>query len=254
MENIYTVYCHTNKINGKCYIGITRQEVEKRWLNGQGYSKNSHFYNAIKKYGWNNFKHEILYTNLTKEEAEQKEIELIAKLHSNEREFGYNIENGGNSIGRVSVETKQKLREINMGESNPMYGKRGKMCPNYGRKASEKTRRKISENHANLKGENHPMYGKCHAEESKKKISEGNSGKIRSSERKKQMSESFMGGKNPKAKRVVCEGVIYDCIKDCAEHYGVKYDTMKCWLNGTNKMPQAFADKGLRRMEEESGE
>ena len=47
----YTVYCHTNKINGKKYVGITKRLVEKRWLNGRGYNGNSIFRKAINKYG-----------------------------------------------------------------------------------------------------------------------------------------------------------------------------------------------------------
>lgn len=93
-DNCYTVYCHTNIINGKKYIGITRQKPEKRWQNGYGY-ENTYFWNAIKKYGWDSFKHDILYSGLTKEEACNIEIELIAKYKTAEREFGYNIAAGG---------------------------------------------------------------------------------------------------------------------------------------------------------------
>lgn len=112
---MYCVYKHTAP-NGKIYIGITSINPLKRWANGQGYKHNNHFWNAIQKYGWDNIKHEILYSDLTKEEACQKEIELIARYKSNQREFGYNIENGGNAIGKISEETKAYLREINLGK------------------------------------------------------------------------------------------------------------------------------------------
>lgn len=111
----YTVYMHTVP-NGKVYIGITRQKPEDRWLCGKGYQKQQYFYNAILKYGWKNIKHEILRTNLSKEEAEADEVELIARYRSNERQFGYNIANGGNVRGRFSAETIEKLRKSNTGK------------------------------------------------------------------------------------------------------------------------------------------
>lgn len=106
---MYTVYMHTNTANGKRYIGITCQRPLQRWKNGKGYKINICFTNAINKYGWENFKHDILYTNLTKAQAEAKEIELIAKYKSNNRKYGYNIENGGNCVGTHSIETRKKL-------------------------------------------------------------------------------------------------------------------------------------------------
>lgn len=113
----YVVYKHTNKINHKVYIGLTSQKPCHRWGRGTGYkpknpNNESYIYNAILKYGWDNFTHEILYSDLTKEEAEQKEIEMIAKYKSNQRKFGYNIDSGGNSVGKMSAETIQKLKDI----------------------------------------------------------------------------------------------------------------------------------------------
>ena len=104
----YTVYKHIAP-NGKVYIGITSQSLKQRWKrNGTGYKTNEHFYRAILKYSWDNIKHEILFENLTKEEAEQKEIELIAFYKSNNFNYGYNIENGGNT-NCVSEKTKLKI-------------------------------------------------------------------------------------------------------------------------------------------------
>ena len=70
-EKNYTVYMHTSP-SGKRYIGITRQNPpEKRWRNGNAYKGSKHFYRAIQKYGFENFEHEILFTELTKEEIDK---------------------------------------------------------------------------------------------------------------------------------------------------------------------------------------
>ena len=101
----YIVYKHTNKINGKSYVGITGINPVKRWRNGFGYYCQPKFFNAIKKYGWDNFSHEILAFDLTKEEACEIEKELIAEFNSIEN--GYNVSPGGNSmvcIERISVD------------------------------------------------------------------------------------------------------------------------------------------------------
>lgn len=110
----YSLYVHITP-NNKFYIGITKQKPVKRWLNGKGYQRQSYFYNAILKYGWKNIQHIILYSNLTKEDAENKEILLIKLLKSNNRKYGYNIENGGH-INKVSNETKIKIRNKNIGK------------------------------------------------------------------------------------------------------------------------------------------
>ena len=93
----YLIYKHTNKINDKCYIGQTCKKPEYRWCkDGSGYKKKQKkFWNAIKKYGWDNFTHEILYTGLTIEEANKLERELIQKYNSITN--GYNISEGGSN-------------------------------------------------------------------------------------------------------------------------------------------------------------
>ena len=73
----YTVYKHTSP-SGKVYIGITKRKPEYRWNKGKGYRKDQLlFYRAIKKYGWDNFTHEILYTGLSEKDAKNIEISLI---------------------------------------------------------------------------------------------------------------------------------------------------------------------------------
>ena len=92
--NDYKVYCHTAP-NGKRYVGISNNP-EKRWNNGEGYIKNYLFYRAIKKYGWDAFKHEILYDNLTLKQAGELEKKIINEWNLLNPQYGYNLREGGN--------------------------------------------------------------------------------------------------------------------------------------------------------------
>ena len=92
----YIVYCHTNKVNGKKYIGQTCRGLEIRsGKNGRYYKNSNAFFNAIQKYGWDNFEHEILFENLTKEVADRIEKILIQTFRTQDHQYGYNIQNGG---------------------------------------------------------------------------------------------------------------------------------------------------------------
>jgi group I intron endonuclease len=108
----FTVYRHTSPI-GKVYIGITCQPLEKRWAKGAGYKHSPHFLAAIEKYGWLGFTHDILATGLSKEEAEQMEIDLIAQYKSTDPRFGYNTDRGGSTGPKHTPETKAKIGEAN---------------------------------------------------------------------------------------------------------------------------------------------
>lgn len=168
----WTVYKHTSP-SGKVYIGITSQSVEERWRKGNGY-KTQVFYKAIEKYGWNNIKHEILYKNLTKEEAEEKEIYLISFYKSNDKKFGYNVENGGNSVGKLSEETKIKISKSLKGKPNNI---------------SEEGRKRIGE--ATRKRQ----LGKPRSPESVRKTAEKQRGRKMSDEQKQHLREKFTGRK-----------------------------------------------------------
>lgn len=109
----YTVYMHVFP-NGKRYIGITKGDVSERWKNGFGY-KTQFVFTAIVKFGWDNIEHHILYTNLTKEDACEKERELIKKYKTLINENGYNADLGGDSTGVHSKETKKKISESKKG-------------------------------------------------------------------------------------------------------------------------------------------
>lgn len=150
MKNNYYVYKHTSP-NGKVYIGITIRKPEKRWgSNGINY-RTQVFYRAIQKYGWDNIKHEILFEGLSKEEAEQKEIELIALYHSNDKDFGYNIDNGGHCLNSFSEEHKRKISDSKKGKPRDAETIRKVKEALTGRKMPEEQRRKIAEINKNRK-------------------------------------------------------------------------------------------------------
>lgn len=128
MEEKWLVYVHWIELDGviKRYFGITHhQDPKKRWNNGLRYKphgrltksgqlrkpNDSRFYNAIKKYGWDNFTHEVLFEGLTKSEAEEKEIALIAQYETYKDSFGFNQDMGGSSHGKHSEETRKKIKE-----------------------------------------------------------------------------------------------------------------------------------------------
>jgi group I intron endonuclease len=139
LSNNYTVYIHISPSN-KRYIGITSIKPFKRWNNGKGYKNNEHFFRAINKYGWDNFQHIIIAKGLDEETAQWLEIELIREWDSTNPNKGYNKTLGGESCN--------------------------------GWTPSEETRQRMSENHADVSGENNPFFRKSHTEEFKNSLSE----------------------------------------------------------------------------------
>jgi len=167
----YILYKHINKSNQKQYIGMTNN-IERRWrCNGIEYkpskkeNQNRKFWNAIQKYGWDNFEHIIILENLTFDEAIQKEIEYIELLKTTNRKYGYNISSGGNG-GKIYQEHPK--------------GMLGKQQTDY-QKESHKKWASVKENNCMTNGQvvwgkthNHPkgMLGKTHSGEYKKQVSE----------------------------------------------------------------------------------
>lgn len=109
----YVVYKHTSP-SGKVYIGITGKTPEERWRDGRGYSHNSLFARAIKKYGWENISHEILAENLSAEKAKELECYFISQYRATERDYGYNLTDGGDGISgrKRTSEEKSHMRSV----------------------------------------------------------------------------------------------------------------------------------------------
>ena len=122
----FTVYMHVSP-NGKRYIGITSKKPEYRWNNGRGYIKNQYFFDAIVKYGWENFQHIIIADGLSKDDACGLEKALIAGCKTTDPNYGYNMSKGGESGtygAKLSDEFREKARKRMLGPLNPNYGKK----------------------------------------------------------------------------------------------------------------------------------
>ena len=114
MQNNYIIYAHINMINNKIYIGQTSQSLTRRFrTNGDGYKNCTYFYKAIQKYGWNNFKHIILFEKLSLEKANEIEKYLIKKYQTTNPDFGYNINLGGHGLNSFSKENISKKTKDN---------------------------------------------------------------------------------------------------------------------------------------------
>lgn len=221
----YCVYKHSFP-NGKIYIGITSTLPCRRWHRGLGYKEQPYIFHAILKYGWDNIKHEILFDGLTKEEAEEKEIELIAMYKSNQRDFGYNIANGGNSTGMMSEDTKRRI-------SNTLKGRNAGISPFKGKKHKLESRMLLS---SKRKGSMNPMYGKKISEETRAKMSEAHK-------------------KGALCKRVLCveTGQIFVSVSEAARQMKLSQGNVGSVARGKRENTKGYHFKYLEEKESTNG-
>ena len=218
MITTWLIYCHLNKINGKRYIGLTKHStnLEKRWRGGLGYLNNHHkvFSAAIEKYGWENFDHIILETNLKSlEEANVREQYWISYYHSyvgDPQCWGYNSTMGGDGPkGRLmSDEEREYRRQLKLGT-----------------KASEDTRRKMSQTR---KGKKQNMTAK----------------KLAAC----QMAQQAMSQARRKKIKCIETDIIYESITAASVATGIPKETISACLNGRLKtawkLHWIFIEKG----------
>lgn len=124
MAGKYILYEHQNKINGRRYIGITNNKTKRWYGKGKHYEGCPYFFAAIQKYGWDNFEHNVLIYDLTREEASRLEKHYIKTFKTCDKAFGYNLAEGGvnapTMLGKHhSEETRQKMREKALGRMIP---------------------------------------------------------------------------------------------------------------------------------------
>lgn len=203
----YCVYIHRLKDDGRVYIGQTCN-LANRWCGkGTRYEKCPRFGNAIKKYGWDNFTHEILLDSLSKEEADVYEDYLIEQYRANQKGFGFNIRGGG-SRGKQSAESIEKARQCNLG-----------------RKLTEETRRKMSNSRRGV-----PL-----SEYHKRRISES-----RTNNSNVKKANAIKAEQCKKLVLCVDTGVIYPSVNDAAMSVGVSKTCISECLHGKQRTSKGF--------------
>lgn len=178
MEDNYIIYIHTSP-SGKKYIGQTKN-YKRRCNDHKRGCENHPFSNAIKKYNWNNFTHELWAEGLSLEEANTYE-EFLIDYYNTISPKGYNLDTGG--LNHKTHEETKKKQSI---------AKKGKPSNRLGYRHSEETKAKLS---AAAKG----IKRKPHSEETKAKLSALKQGKKRppmSEEQKAKISASVERTKN----------------------------------------------------------
>lgn len=185
------VYCITNLVNQKRYVGKTinpnsRWKSHRKGIRTQ--QKLKPLPNSIRKHGKENFVYKILCVLQSEEEAYELEKKLIAKWNLVDREFGYNLHEGGRGgtnpspetrakqsasarKRKASPETKALLSSLRKAEWVENHDKRIQERLSRKHKHSDETRQKIGDSQ---RGDlaNHSFLGKCHSEETKLRMSE----------------------------------------------------------------------------------
>lgn len=178
-EILGRIYIITNKINRKQYVGQTISTLSERWSQHKCDSKRRQtaIANAIRKYGFDNFKIDIVEDDIPYEDLDNKEIYYI-KQYNTICPNGYNITDGGQTY--KTDEYREIMSERVMGENNPMYGMYGNLNPFYGKEHTQETKSILSE-------KTKERWDNMTEEEYKKEV-------IRLHEMNKQMVEKTGGG------------------------------------------------------------
>lgn len=176
------IYILKNKVNNKCYVGQTIQKINDRigqHISGANNGGKQLINYAIKKYGIKSFEVKTIKCKDDQESLNQLECCIIQKFNSM-IPFGYNLKDGGHH-GKYSEESKLKMSEAHKGI-----------------RLSKEHRKSIGRALKGLcVGENHWAYGKKASEETKKKMSESRIGFKHSESTKKKLSNEKIGSKNP---------------------------------------------------------
>ena len=178
------IYCATNTVSGKQYVGQTTQPLEMRWRHHVKVARNGSpcaLHGAIRKYGVAMFKIEQIDFAGTLEELNEKEALYILQLKTLVPS-GYNLTTGGGQY-EISEETRQKLSKAALGRVLSHETCRRHSTALVGHSVSEKTRKKLS----------NAAIGRTHSEESRQKMSQAALGHMVSEETRKKISVAQIG-------------------------------------------------------------
>lgn len=153
------IYLTTNLVNGKKYVGKHKSSYFNPEYKGSGKLIKL----AFEKYGWSNFKTELLEECLNESHLNQQERYWISFFDAAERKDFYNLSNGGEGFGGLSGDKNPAKRpDVQMKMKGPRPQMKGENNPNYqGRSTTQEQRDKRSRYcHEHYQGENNPMYGR----------------------------------------------------------------------------------------------
>lgn len=180
------IYKITNMVNGKVIIGQSTS-IYERWTAyrsalRRNVEHNSHLQRSWNKYGQINFKFEIIL-ECQEEKLDDEERRLIKEHNSTDRNFGYNLESGGNINKHHSEETKKKMSLSQLGKTLSESTKQKIGIANTGHYHSEESKQKMSK----------ALKGKVRSEETRRNIIKALTGRHHTEESKQKMSKAQTG-------------------------------------------------------------
>ena len=146
------VYIITNTINGKQYIGQSGRPINLRWTEHCRRSHNYPLSNAIRKYGSDCFRLEILDQVSTKAEMDFCEAFYIKMLNTRVPN-GYNLTNGGDGVSgwHQPEDVKHRLSEANKGKTLSDLTRKRMSIAHVGKRLSEVVKERIGLGHKGYK-------------------------------------------------------------------------------------------------------
>jgi group I intron endonuclease len=240
------VYMYTSPF-GKKYIGQTWNETLRRNSHSIAPGGCAAFHSAIRKYGYENFKYEVLYKGIkTQEMMDQLEKQEIIK-HNTISPNGYNLSEGG-STGKFCDESCKKMSVSAKKRPPSPRAIEGMRIAWKGHHHSEESKQKIREANMGRSGWKHTLearekirnagMGKHHSEESIQKMRASKIGKPRSPETIEKIRNGQTGKKRPSARKYVrCIelNVVFDCVETAANVLSGNVYGIRNAINGTSK-------------------